>query len=465
MEKIVKDYLAKMGYKDTINDTMVNNITTWLEWFQGKTKEHQYRVYNGANYIDCTLKSLSLPNQICNDKSDFIFNEKLDITIDNENINKVIRPILEQNNFLENANKLHQLVEALGTGAFVPYLDNGEVKINYNNATNIIPLVWDNDNIQDVLFWSKKRIDEGYEYYFNLHRVEEISENESEYVIYNTKIEVKKKNQVIIDLGDSAEIHTGSMIKKFGIDKTPEVNNFDINSPYGISTYANALDLILSSDRAYDTLDNEIKLGKKRVYINASASTFNTSPSGDTTPIFDPNDITFYQTPDEEGKEFIHESSFDLRIEELVKDLQTNLNLLSKKVGLGNNGLRFENGEVYTNTTNVMSSNSDVYRRLKKQENITTNAIRGLIYGIADLLGLGNDFSVSVFYDDSIIEDIKETRLQAQLELSNKLISKTQYYRDVYKLKDEEAKSFARQMADELKEETSLMPVEPEGEF
>lgn len=462
MEKIVKDYLTEMGYTDIIDESQLNKIGEWLNWYKGKTKAHTYKIYNGSKYITCELKSLNLPSQICNDKSDFIFNEKLDITFDNKNVENQIRPVLEANKFIENANKLHQLTEALGTGAFVPYLDNGTPKIDFVNAINIVPLTYDNEDIIDVLFWSKKKVKDGIEYYFNLHKIEG-----EEYVIYNKKQLEKNGSITAIDIGESAEIKTGSKTKKFGIDKTPEVNNLFINSPYGISIFANALDILLSVDRAYDTLDNEIKLGKKRVYIQAGATKFNTDSNGNITPVFDVDDIAYYQVPDEEGKEYIKESSFDLRIDELTKALQTQLNLLSKKVGLGTNGLRFENGEVYTNTTNVMSTNSDVYRRLKKQENITTNAIKDLIYGLADLMGIKEKFDISIFYDDSIIEDTKEIRTQAQLELNTGLISKTQYYRDVYKMDDKTAKKFIKQMAKEKEEELALEPItdEPEGEF
>ena len=101
-----------------------------------------------------------------------------------------------------------------------------------------------------------------------------------------------------------------------------------------------------------------------------------------------------------------------------------------------------------------MSSNSDVYRKIKKQENIITRAITQLIYGIAELIGIKEKFSISVFYDDTIIEDMEKIRLQAQTEYNSKLISKAQYYRDVYKLKDEEALKFAEDMNKEIKEQT-----------
>ena len=77
------------------------------------------------------------------------------------------------------------------------------------------------------------------------------------------------------------------------------------------------------------------------------------------------------------------------------------------------------------------------------------------------MLNIKPEFSVSVFYDDSIIEDTKETRLQAQAEFMNGLISKPQYYKDVYKLGDKEAKKFAKQMNEEILEFTIVDGSEP----
>ena len=87
-----------------------------------------------------------------------------------------------------------------------------------------------------------------------------------------------------------------------------------------------------------------------------------------------------------------------------------------------------------------------------------------MIYAIAELIGIQEQFSVSVFYDDSIIEDTEKTQKQAQTEYNLKLISKAQYYRDVYKMKDKEALKFAKQMNKEIIEETITDGIEVAGD-
>lgn len=451
MEKIVTDFLKELGYESSIADEkQEKRVKNWLEWFGGKTKQHDYKIYNGKKHCKKTYKTLNIASQSCADLSDFFFNEKLDITIDNEETEKKIKECLEQNNFLENSNKLMQLVKALGTGAYVPYLEANVLRINYINATNIVILKSNNNEVQDVLFWSKRKTLNGYECYINAHILDE-----NGYVIHNRKYiqESSNENYTKINLGEIEKIETKSFIPKFALLFTAEVNNIDINSPYGISCYANALDTIIALDRAYDSFDNEIALGRKRVYVPTNAIQFNIGETGETIPAFDENDIAFYAYPGKDNDK-LEESSFDLRIDQLTQAIQAQLNLYTSKVGLGHNYYKFKDGQAYVNKDNVMSSNSDVYRKIKKQENIITRAITQLIYGIAELIGIKEKFSVSVFYDDTIIEDIEKTRLQAQSEYNNKLISKAQYYRDVYKLKDTEALQFAKQMNEEIKNQT-----------
>lgn len=452
MEKVVKDFLKELGYSsDIIDEKQEERVDDWLVWFGGKTKYHNYKIYNGKKLIKRTYKSLNIASQSCGDLSDFFFNEKLDITIDKEKVQKEINACLEQNGFLDNSNRLMQLVKALGTGAYVSYLDNGVLRINYINATNIIILDADKNDVKSVLFWNKRKTIEGTELYINAHIL-----TDTGYIIHNKKYLQKENSESYIEQKIDEKIRlidTKSFVPKFAMLFTPEVNNLDINSPYGISCYANALDTIISIDRAYDSFDNEIALGRKRVYVPTNALQFNIDENGNTVPAFDENDIAFYEYPGKENDKLV-ESSFDLRIEQITDAIQAQLNLYTAKVGLGHNYYKFKNGEVYVNTDNVMSANSDVYRKIKKQENIITKAITQLIYGIAELIGIKTKFSVSVFYDDSIIEDTEKTRLQAQSEYNSKLISKAQYYRDVYKLKDSEALKFVKKMNQEIKEQT-----------
>lgn len=172
MDKIVKDYLKQFGYENCIDENQENRVKYWQEIYKGKTKDYNLRVYNGKKFVNYEIKSLNMPSQVCGDLADFFFNEKLDITISDKAVQEKINACLEQNNFLHNGNKTLQLVKALGTGAFVPYLDNKVLKINYMKAPNIVILKANTDDVIDVLFWSQTKTKDGNEYIFNLQILE-----------------------------------------------------------------------------------------------------------------------------------------------------------------------------------------------------------------------------------------------------------------------------------------------------
>ena len=451
--KTLKKFLEEIGANTSaIDDDHNKRIKNWLSIYQGKSEDHDYYIYNGQKKAKKTMKSLNMPSQSCADLSDFYFNEKLDITIDNENIQDVIKEILKTNDFVANANELMQLVEALGTGAIVPFIDeNEELKINYFNATNIIILEGKKKHVKSVLFWSEENVLDGTEMIINCHIL-----TDKGYVIHNRKY-TKSENGAYVEkeIDESIRIkETNSFIPQFAMIFTPLNNNIDINSPYGISCYANALDINLAIDRAYDSVDVEVWNGRKRIYVKGGAAKFNIDGQGNMTPIFDGTDTVYYELPGDEHDPMVKSETEALRVDSISEAIQYQLNLWSSKVGLGHNYYKFKDGETYVNTDNVMSSNSDVYRKIKKQENILTNAITDMCYAIAYLLGLAEEFSVSVFYDDSIIEDTNAIRLQAQSELNLGIISKAQYARDVYKLGDDEAIQFITQMNKEIVEET-----------
>lgn len=141
----VLQYLKREGY-DVIDSAYYSNIKLWFSWYKGKVAQfHNYKQYNGIKKINRSRKSLGMAKKICEDWANLELNEKVTIVIDNEEINTAIHDVLEKNNFRIRGNQLLEITYALGTGAFVEYMDSGEICIDYIRAGMIFPLRWDNN--------------------------------------------------------------------------------------------------------------------------------------------------------------------------------------------------------------------------------------------------------------------------------------------------------------------------------
>jgi hypothetical protein len=112
-----------------------------------------------------------------------------------------------------------------------------------------------------------------------------------------------------------------------------------------------------------------------------------------------------------------------------------------------------------------------MFRTIKKHEAVLEDAIidmaRGLLY-VEAVFGGDNaiklDAEITVDFDDSIIEDTAEIKRQAMLELNVGLISKAEYYRQVYKLTDQQALEYEVKMLQEIIAEMKAIPVQEEPE-
>lgn len=134
-------------------------------------------------------------------------------------------------------------------------------------------------------------------------------------------------------------------------------------------------------------------------------------------PVFDENDTTFYQLPEDtlKGDKPIMESNMELRVEQHSKAINDDLNYLSVKCGFGTERYKFDNGNI-TTATQVISENSDMYRTIKKHEIILDDVLKQLIeiivrLGIASgIPDLSEDIEINIDFDDSIIEDKEAER-------------------------------------------------------
>ena len=428
------EYFKKNGIA-TVDTSFYRQIEKWKSWYVGNVRGFSsYRVYNGrGQYIRRQRKSLGMAKMVCEDIADLLLNEKVAFTLSDEKTHDYVVNVLDRNRFFKMGNEYQERKAACGTVAYVGYVENGvidadgylidgDIGINYVSAENIFPTSWTNGKVTECIFAFPRTV--GREKYIQLQNHHLV---DGMYVIENTvlqQIDGSREGRElepddwkeIPAFENLAEIiYTESNKPQFVIDTLAITNNVDIDesNPMGVSIFANALDVLKVIDIVYDSYSNEYEIGKKRLF---------TAPemlkNVDGTPAFDPDDTVFYMLPqeysDKDGIEPIKEINPELRENAHSDAINRNLNYLSMKCGFGTDRYNFEGGAVKT-ATEVISENSDMYRRMKKHEQSLDAAIKELIRMIirmGNAMGhqLNEDTEIIIDFDDSIIEDKQAER-------------------------------------------------------
>lgn len=421
--KAITRYLRERGYA-CAKDDYYSQIELWQKWYRGKVPAvHNYMQYNGKRRLRRCRKSLGMAKTVAEDWANLLLNEKVKISAGKQKTQGKIEQVLTDNRFWSRGNQLIERSFALGTGAFVEFLDGDDVKIDYVRAGMIYPLTWDNGRVTECAFASERVKGKTATVYLNIHRLEK-----GKYVIENHLFERSGVILREIDLPEDVEptVATGSDVPRFQLITPNIANNIDPDCPLGISVYANALDQLESTDLVYDSYANEFRLGKKRITVPLSMARIEMEKDGSVTPTFDDNDTEFYAVPQEQGMDNkIQEHNMEIRAEAHDRGIQAMLNLVSWKCGFGTRRYMFQEGQVKT-ATEVISNNSDLYRNLRKHELILKDALTGLINAIADMMKLGPQ-EVSINFDDSIIEDSDKQRETDRQDVRDNIMQPWEY--------------------------------------
>ena len=431
IESIIKEFTGKdVVALDDLTDL-------WLQYYKGDVdKFHHFKEYNGINNITRVRKTLNMPKKICEDWANLLLNEKTDVVIGDDDQQDALWDLLNKVYFWTKGNEGVEKTFALGAGAFLETFDEqGNERLSFVTRKKIYPITFDQDKITECAFVnvsSKKTI-------IQIHIKGYVAEDKlvldsnGNYFIVTLTYE-KKTNDTSEDVGelvDESVFDTGSDLAWFQIYKPNIANNLDINSPMGISIYANALDSLQGVDLAYDGFCEEMRLGRSRIFVNKNLIRYDENGE---TKTFDNNESGFYYGGEAEGAKPFEFYSPTLRTESYFNGINNALNLLSSKVGFGENHYRFDKGGV-TTATQVISENSEMFRSLKKHEILLNEVIIGvckaLMYIHNNFIDDGFKFdlnaNIEVKFDDSIIEDKETMKMTDRQDVNMGVMSKVEY--------------------------------------
>lgn len=425
----IKKILVGLGYSPL--DRQEKEAETWAQLFKGKIRGfHEYSEYMGSERVTRERKTLKMAKAISELWADNIINPETKIVIQDEIAQEWWDNLDEEQGITPDLNDLMELTFALSNGATVQNkTKNDYVHQQYVQNGSIYPLRVEHREIVAVAFASEMANGDTY---IQIH--DKVGDK---YEIKN--LFFNEKGDPIVKEGIEEEFT--SEVKLFQLYKPAIVNNVTLGNPLGISIFANAIDELKAVDIAYDALDKEIRNGQMRMFVQGSLLYFD---KGKQAMIFDKNQDAFYLLPEqEENGELLKVVAPTLRVEQLINNLEKQLNLLGSKCGLGDNAFHSKDGTIYTNTTQVVSTNSKFYKTRQKH---ATRIERSLIEMVKALyfLEFGKELTESIYvdFDDSIIHDKEAEKKQLMLELNAGVISPIQYIMDTRNITEEEATEF-----------------------
>jgi A118 family predicted phage portal protein len=370
--------------------------------------------------------------------------------------------VLAAARFMERIQAETDLMLALGATIFKLYVSDGKIGIDFVQPDRFIPVSWDAGVITEADIIDRRVIDKKQYVRIERHRKEGDG-----YKITSEVFEQRGSElyPAPISLFGLKESEATSPVKMFFYCGNPEANNLDTDSPLSISIFENARDTLECLDIAFDALNSEIVLGKKRIIVPARALRHvivtdpNSQSVGKPERYFDPSDEVYqaFDTDDKENLK-ITDNTVELRIEEIRMAIQTLLDILAVQIGLSVGTFSFDGVSMKT-ATEVISENSKTFKTKKNIENEIGRAIVAMMESIAGLLvytgqGVGQD-PISIEWDDSVIEDRNSKTAYVQSRLTGGTLPR---YRAIMML-DGVDEAEARTRAAEIAEENKTVDV------
>lgn len=468
----IQTQLSKKGINLVVGN-IYDMMAIWKSWYRGNVNDFHYfnmKMADGTTK-NCERLTMNMPKKVCEDFAKLLWSEKVQIKLDKKKSTERLLEVLEnkENNFKVNFPSFLERVFALGTGVTVEYRKDNKTLIDYIDGDVVIPYKYTNSYINGLITISRftKGTDSKKKYFTHVtyHEFKTDETGNQKYIKLNELYVSKDEttlgkelnfNEEFPDVLEHEEVETDN--PHFQVWKPVIANNFDTDSPMGISVIANQIDKFKAIDLIYDSFYREFKLGKKRILVDRTAVKRKTDVDADGNvsyvSYFDTNDEIYVAIAGMENQP-VQEIDSSYKYQECISSINADLNYISAGVGLGQNYYNFDGQGVKT-ATEVVSENSDTYRTKKHHELMVNDCLYDLIKAICEIENIPYK-SINIVFDDSIIED-ESALIQRGLELyQNKTISLEKFMKKYLHYEDSEIQE---EMA-KIQNENKL--VQPEG--
>ena len=454
-EKIVPDLPVSQEYYE-------NNIEVWKQIYKGYFKDwHDVTVNIGGTKSTRRMASMQVAKLICAEMSSLVFTEKVDIKIkDDDQSTEYVQEILKNNDFTTKQSELYEYGFAMGGGVNNILRQNDETVIEYIVADKYIPTKWNNRSIDGAIIVDVSYRGEWVYYLVSDHNFE------NNVVTINYALYRAKQNAPNINEGQKVPLDTlyPDMMPTITIDPMkmpthsyfkPNIgNNVDLDTPLGISIFANSLDTLKSIDIAFDSFQREFVLGKKKIIVPTYALKSVTDPVSKQTYNYYDDTIDIYHglNMGKDAKDFnFKDDTQTLRVEDHIGAINALLNILCIQVGVTPGFVSFDAKNGLKTATEVVSENSKTYRTKQKHEKAIKKNLTEIVEIILSIGAMYNEntypenYELEITFDDSIIEDKTAERQRDAMEVVQGNMAKWEFRVKWYGQTEEEAKAFVKE--------------------
>lgn len=455
----------KKGF-NPVYGTIYDQQQKWLSWYRGEVNDFHFydiKTVNGLK-VGKRKMSLNMAKKVSEDWQSLLFNERVKLSVNDERGQDTLDRILADNDFIEEMSNFIELTFVYGTGVIVEYLENSTVKLDFIYGDNVIPLSHRNKHISEIATVQEFQQDGHFFTHVSFHLIDD-GVYRVEHELYKSKQRTYLGNQVGLNvvfnehelshLVDGFFIEYETQTPFFQVFKPAIVNNYEPNSPMGISPFANSVSLLSAIDEEFNGAYTEVKLSRKRLLVNSNATQSQIVKDKDGEGNIKLRSVSYFDTDEEIFQSIPMDDSIPFKefapmynAQPYIDGLNHKLNLLSQKVGLGNGYYRFDTSGGMT-ATEVVSKNSDTWRNRNKHVKVLRQVLINMMKGVLQLERSVNGLTLDpeqleydVHFDDSIIIDDQQVLEELKADVVDGLVPKWRYIQRKYQITEEEAKEW-----------------------
>lgn len=455
--------------KVDVSSEHYTTMQLWKDLYRGYCKDWHYVEYvTPAGPMNRTMSTLSMPKQVASKMATLIYNEKCEVNISDDAYDEYIKGVFAENKFNREFQTQLEYGFALGGLIAKGYIEDDKIKLSYVTADCFVPVTYDlQGRITEAVFINETQSADKKYTHLEWHL-----RTTTGYVIKNELYESQNREELGVKVPLSRLPQYADLSEEIGIDnisrplfeyfKPNIANNFDMNSPLGISLYANALSTLRDLDTMYDSFKQEFKLGKKRIMVPTAAIKAVLDPeTGVFKRYFDPKEEVYEAMDMGMDAEMFKDISMPLRVDEHISAINAQLKILAMQIGMSPGTFTFDASGLKT-ATEVVSENSETFRTKQSHETMVEAFIGGIVEIIGILSALTGkymppaDYELTVQFDDSIAEDATAEATRQIMMVGAGLQSKVRAIMKVQGVSWEEAEVILQ----EIGGENATAPIE-----